>query len=325
MIERTAHSEEPIVFCVSANPAIDKRLTVPRLVPGRTHRASSVQPAPGGKATHVATVLRTLGARPVWLGFAGGSGGVDLLRGLHGLNIEVCSVTTRGETRVNLEIIDDTGTVTEILEPGATISESELAEFEQKCVAAFEQNGPMKVAIFSGSLPQSVPEHLYGSLIRLARRARCISFLDTNGEALRGGLAANPDFVKPNREEAETITGLAIKNRLDAATAGRRFMELGALSVAISLGEDGIVWIPGNDAAVYVGSSPKVSVRSTVGCGDSTVAAFALARVQELSAEDTLRLAVACGAANCLADIPGRLRAAAVEELKSEVRIERLL
>jgi fructose-1-phosphate kinase PfkB-like protein len=43
-----------------------------------------------------------------------------------------------------------------------------------------------------------------------------------------------------------------------------------------------------------------------------------------LSVEKTLRLAAACGAANCLADSPGRLREADVKSLEPLVTIEQL-
>jgi fructose-1-phosphate kinase PfkB-like protein len=43
-----------------------------------------------------------------------------------------------------------------------------------------------------------------------------------------------------------------------------------------------------------------------------------------LSVEQTLRLAAACGAANCLADSPGRVREVDVKALEALVRIEKL-
>ena len=52
-------------WCVSANPAIDKRIRVSTLIPNRVNRAREVHAAPGGKAAHVAMVLRTLGRGPV--------------------------------------------------------------------------------------------------------------------------------------------------------------------------------------------------------------------------------------------------------------------
>ena len=62
-------------LCVSLNPAVDKRLRLERLQVGGVNRVNEAIPAPGGKAAHVAMTLKTLGADPLWLGFAGGATG----------------------------------------------------------------------------------------------------------------------------------------------------------------------------------------------------------------------------------------------------------
>ena len=51
-------------LCVSANPAIDKRLLVSELRLSAVNRVLDAIPEPGGKAAHVAMALRGLGARP---------------------------------------------------------------------------------------------------------------------------------------------------------------------------------------------------------------------------------------------------------------------
>src|ERR1041385_5936108 len=102
-------------ICVGPNPAIDKRLTLESLSPGRIHRVRTIQHFPGGKAAHVAMVLRTLGVAPHWTGFCGGPTGEELVRGLTALGVAVHPCHTRQPTRTNLEIIEDSGTVTEIL------------------------------------------------------------------------------------------------------------------------------------------------------------------------------------------------------------------
>src|SRR5277367_1665449 len=104
-------------ICVSANPAIDKRLTVPSLLRGHINRVRAVQSFPGGKSAHVAMVLRTLGAAPQWIGPVGGANGHELVAGLSALGIQVTACTSRQPTRTNLEIMEEDGTLTEILEP----------------------------------------------------------------------------------------------------------------------------------------------------------------------------------------------------------------
>jgi len=308
--------------CISPNPAIDKRLRLSRLVPGCVNRATEVHPAPGGKAAHVAMVLRTLGADPQWIGFAGGASGQDLLSGLRKIGVRAKAIAIEQSTRVNLEIIDDSASVTEILEPGAAPSETEIAAFLAACEEAFARGKSQTIVIASGSLPPGVPEDFYANLVARAHTHECRFFLDTSGEPLRRALEAGPDFVKPNREEAEWLTASVIGDPPSVVAAIRRLLAAGAKSAAISLGQRGLFWCPGNTQTVYFAPPVAVQVRSSVGSGDATVAAFAHAAAAGLVPEETLRLAAACGAANCLADLPGAVRAEDIQRLHKEVCVE---
>jgi tagatose 6-phosphate kinase len=310
--------------CLSANPAIDKRLHLTRLVPGGVNRATEVKAAPGGKAAHVAMVLRALGADPDWIGFTGGVSGQELLDGLRALGIRARSIRTLQPTRVNLEIIDEAACVTEILEPGVAPSPSEIASFQDACEEQFTRGESHAIVVASGSLPPGMPRDFYAALIRRAHAHGCKFFLDTSGEALRSALEAGPDFVKPNREEAEWITGGEITDAASTVKAINYFFAAGAKSVAISLGKSGLVWCLGTGRDVYFASAPVVQARSTVGCGDATIAAFAHAAGAGLTPEETVRLAAACGAANCLAHSPGAVQADDIQKLREEIRVERL-
>lgn len=311
-------------WCVSVNPSIDKRVRVSSLIPGCVNRVSEVRAAPGGKAAHVAMVLRTLGAHPLWIGFAGGLTGTQLLDGLLALSIRLQPVTTNVDTRINLEIIDDQGRVTELLEPGLPIGEKEWKSLFDTCNKLFSQQDRSGIVIASGSLPTGADPGFYAKLTALVHRHGHKIFVDTSGEPLRLALGAAPDFIKPNREEAERLVGKTIGDPPSWKNAVNRLVGLGARSAIVSLGEDGLIWQAGAGQDTYHAKSSNVKVTSSVGCGDATVAAFAYAMSAGLSVEKTLRLAAACGAANCLADSPGRLREADIAALEPLVRIEKL-
>ena len=155
MNKPAAHSYRlaPAFFCVSLNPAIDTRLIVNRFLPGRVNRVAEVYRNPGGKAAHVAMALKGLCATPTWIGFSGGATGRELLAGLRLLEIETMPISTGQSSRVNLEILDTQGEVTEILEPGGTITQSEWSEFQQVCASAFQLAANKRIAVISGSLP----------------------------------------------------------------------------------------------------------------------------------------------------------------------------
>jgi 1-phosphofructokinase family hexose kinase len=312
------------LWCVSANPAIDKRMRVPKLLAGRVNRASDVRAEPGGKAAHVAMVLRTLGADPLWLGFAGGSTGAKLVNGLRDIGIRVQPMMTSQETRTNLEIIDDDGGVTEILEPGSPIAAKDWEGFFVACEKVFSQEKHAGIVIASGSLPSGAESGIYARLTELAHQCGHKMFLDASGEPLRAALGAAPDFIKPNREEAEQLIGGKIGDRQSWKSAVSQLIQRGARSAVVSLGQDGFIWQRGAGQETYYAKAPGVTVKSSVGSGDATVAAFAFAEASGFDAEKTLRLAAACGSANCLADAPGRASEAHVRELEARVHIENL-
>ena len=311
-------------WCVSVNPAIDKRVRVSALLPGCVNRVKNVQAEPGGKSAHVAMVLRTLGADPLWLGFVGGNTGELLLRGLHESHIRSHPLVVSADTRVNLEIIDDCGVVTELLEPGSTIAQESWDDFFSMCKEMFSLEKTSGTVIASGSLPPGADPGFYANLATLSHNYGHKIILDTGGEPMRLALSTNPDFIKPNREEAESLIGEKIGDCKAAKNATDRLIELGARSAAVTLGNQGFLWQPGAGQDAYLAHAISVPVKSSVGCGDSTVAAFAYAMSAGFGVEETLRLAAACGAANCLANAPGRASDTDIRALQALVRVDKL-
>jgi len=223
-----------------------------------------------------------------------------------------------------LEIIEDEARVTEVLEPGPHISAEELTAFGERFQETIAAAAPHAIVTLSGSLPPGVPTNYYATLIALAHKHRSRVLLDTSGEALQPGLAACPYFVKPNREEAEGLSGRIIRDASSAADVSRQFLEMGAGACAITLGANGLVWRSKGAGPALMARAPEQVLRSCVGSGDASLAGFAFAAQQELTPMETLRLSAACGVANCLAESPGRARAADIERLKREIRVETL-
>ena len=318
-----SHAPAVAFFCVSVNPAIDTRLILDTFIPGKINRVQEVHRAPGGKAAHVAMALRALGANPTWIGFSGGATGSELLHGLQLLQIKTLSIPAAQSSRVNLEILDTRGEVTELLEPGGTITQPEWAHFQQVCAGAF-QSPARKIAALSGSLPPGVPPDAYAALIRSAQSANCLAFLDSSGSPLIEALPARPDLVKSNSDEAESVTQIAVRDPASAAQAARKLLDLGARSAVVSLGSRGLVGVSQRGASAMHAWTAPLRPKSTVGCGDSALAGLAFANASGLSFEQGLALAVACGAANCLAPLPARLAREDVSRFEQAVHIEPL-
>ena len=202
------------IICVSANPAMDRRLRVARLSVGEINRAASAQGFAGGKAAHVAMAAHAMAAKTVWIGFLGGPIGQECARQMKDLGIQVVAIPTAAETRVNLEIIEESGNVTEILEPGGKPTADEKGSISQRvCSSEFETSGKERLLVISGSLPAGLGPEFYVSLIGAARAAGARVFVDTSGDALRESSKASPDFVKTNRAEAEELLGRPVKTQ----------------------------------------------------------------------------------------------------------------
>ena len=106
------------------------------------------------------------------------------------------------------------------------------------------------------------------------------------------------------------------------ATAASEIVAGGIDTVCVSMGGNGAVYATTNE--VWYASPVKVKVGSTVGAGDSVVAAFAFADAQGLSTEDTLRLAMATGAANVMKSGTQAAERSVVDSLIKKVQLTRL-
>jgi 1-phosphofructokinase family hexose kinase len=314
-----------MLVCISANPAIDRRLRLENIAVGEINRALSAQPFPGGKAAHVAMVAKALGLDVMWVGFLGGAAGEQCESGLSAFGVPLTVVRTESETRANLELVSADGKVTEILEPGGAVTEGEVERLLTTCRDLFAESERGTQVALSGSLPPGAPPDLYAELIRLAHLYGCRTLLDSSGEALREGLSAAPDFVKPNRNEASAFANRCIDSPTAALESTHMFFEAGAKSVAVSLGGDGMIWQRTSVSDPFIAEPSLLANCSPVGCGDAALAGFAVAHERGLSDEETLRLATACGSANCLAQAPGRVDAGDVSRLAREIRVRRMV
>ncbi len=112
-----------------------------------------------------------------------------------------------------------------------------------------------------------------------------------------GKLAA----LKPNRLEAELLSGMSIRTPEDAAQAARRLLDTGLGTVYISLGAEGIYAADRQGSTAWVPCA-RCHVVNATGGGDAVAAALAARMVLGDSLTDTARWAVGAGALACEAE-----------------------
>lgn len=96
--------------------------------------------------------------------------------------------------------------------------------------------------------------------------------------------------IKPNRLEAEILTGVKIKDIEDLKIAASYLHDQGVNRVFITLGEEGVFYSDGID----IGSvrSPSVEVVNATGAGDAFVAALAYGYVNNIDIREVAKLAM---------------------------------
>ena len=99
--------------------------------------------------------------------------------------------------------------------------------------------------------------------------------------------------LKPNRIEAELLSGIPIHSEADLERAAETLLAMGVRRVFISLGGDGI-YAASHKESCWMEPLPCRMVNTT-GCGDSVMAALVWAYLEELSLADSARAGLAAG------------------------------
>jgi pseudouridine kinase len=134
------------------------------------------------------------------------------------------------------------------------------------------------------------------SLIWLAENCTAPLFIDPvstiKAEKLRP-ILGRIHTLKPNRLEAELLSGVPIRDEGDVEMAADKLLAMGLRRVFISLGGDGMYAATHNDS--FWGENFPCRMVNTTGCGDSSMAALVWGYLNGLSLADTVRAALAAG------------------------------
>jgi tagatose 6-phosphate kinase len=305
-----------VILAVTLNASIDKTMVVPHLSLNGRRYADEVLSIPGGKGINVARVLHTLAAPVTVLGFGAGHNGQFVTEQLELEGIPCELVPVPGESRMCLTLVDMLEhTHTEINERGPEVPAHSLQAWHE----SYRRWLPRaRAVILSGSVPPGVPDSVYRTCIEEARAARLPVALDAKNDALRLGMEAGPDLIKPNREELSDLVGEPLPTMDDVLRVAPR---LGP--ALISLGEEGAIL--STPSVCLHGWLKRGTIVSPVGSGDSLLAAFMWGRLQGRPEEECLRLGVAAGLANAWHLGAGSCRWEEIFNLAAQVQVRELV
>lgn len=309
-----------MIITVTLNPALDKTIEIDEFKIGSVNRIVSTRVDAGGKGINVSKVIKELQHESLALGFLGGSSGNHIKNYLDDLNINNDFLFVKGETRTNLKIIDKVNnTHTDINENGPSLVEQDIINIKEKIMKYCKADC---LVVLSGSVPSEVHSDIYSEIIKDIKSKGGKVILDADGELLIQGIKAGPYMVKPNIDELEKAFGISINNQDEVIKVAKKILEYGVKYVVISQGSEGSIFISNDKVAKVNGI--KVEVKSTVGAGDSMVAALAIALAKDYSFEEAIKLACATSTANVMTEGTQTGRVEDIEKLKKEITINYL-
>ena len=316
-----------MILTVTPNPSVDHTLFVQHFQPGVTNRAVTVERDAGGKGINISRVLCALNTPTLATGLLGGGTGAYVRHVLDAEGVGYDFVKTHGETRTNFEIEDDTGNPPTCLnEPGPMMAPSEIDALVRM---VYRHVTDAQWMLLAGSVPPGAPQDLFRRLGSIAKQLQIPFGVDADGEVLRLAITAGPSLLKPNNEEAERLLNVPCETDAEVVAAVRqlrqRMLEGGAPPNAIAIISRGAAGaVMATPEAIWTGTSPQVEVHSTVGSGDSMVAAFLSALCRQLKPEEALRQGLAAGAATAELKGSGLAKLSDVIRLMPKARVDRL-
>lgn len=309
-----------MITTVTLNVSIDKAYKIKGCVEsGKVIRVLECNNTAGGKGLNVSRVASLCGEEVLATGFVGGHCGELAEELLEKDNIKNKFTHVKSETRSCINILDENNVSTEFLEKGESISHEEINAFLDDFDKIIEDSN---VITISGSAPQGVPTNIYTTLINMIKAKNKKVILDASGDLLKEGIKALPTMIKPNSEEMENLLNVSINNEEEVIKNAIKLHESGIELVVVSLGSDGALLVCKD--GVYHGKPPKIEVVNTVGCGDSMVAAFAVAMERGYSNIDSLKYAISISAANAMTFSTGSFNSEDVDNIFENTQINKI-
>lgn len=257
---------------------------------GETILGKSFALGPGGKGSNQAVAAAKAGADAHFISKLGADAFGEMAHTIWadaGVTADVLVDAQSYTGAAYIFIEDATGNNAIIISPGVagTISAADVSA-KADVIGAAE--------VFMTQLEQPMDAALRG--LEIARAAGVRTILNPAPSAdLPEGILTLCDIVTPNENEAEGLTGVAVKTVADATRAAEALMARGAGAAVITLGENGALYHDGT-RSVHVPALTAGPVVETTGAGDALNGGFATALADGAGPVDALRFGNATAA-----------------------------
>ena len=285
-----------MIYTVTFNPSLDYIVSVEDFKTGKTNRTSSELMLPGGKGVNVSIVLQNLGIANTALGFTAGFVGEEIERRLREQGIRTDFIPVEnGNSRINVKLKSIEGT--EINGAGPGIGEDKV----ELLMRRLETLGEGDVLFLAGSIPESMPDDIYRSIMRRLDGRGVLTVVDATRDLLMNVLDYHPFLIKPNNHELGEIFGVELNTRDEVVPYGQKLREQGARNVLISMAGEGAVLVA-EDGSVWKEPAPEGRLVNGVGAGDSMVAGFMAGWMDRQHYGHAFYMGIAAGSASAFSE-----------------------
>lgn len=281
-----------MILTICPNPSVDCTIELDSLNVGMLNRIDNKVETYSGKALNVAIGVARLGEECTATGFMFENHQKIFEHVLEKEGVIHDFVLNEGSARTNYKIIDKKSMLTEINDRGEEVCRKNQLKLIEK-VKKLSEN--CDIAVMSGSLPKGVEPVFYGEVLKvIPKRVKVV--VDTEKDNMLAAAGSREIFMaKPNVKELEKFSGREVKTKYDMVAAAKKYLDKGVKYVLVSMGAEGAVITDGSEN--YFCKSASVAVNSTVGAGDSMIAAACVAESYGVPMQELLRQAVAAGTA----------------------------
>jgi len=284
----TTHHGRPIVVVGSSNT--DMIIKTTRLPgPGETVLGGRFLMAPGGKGANQAVAAARAGGRVHFIARVGGDlFGDSALQGFRRDDIHVNHVLIDdgAHSGIALIIVNEEGENSIAVASGAN---ARLSPDDVR--RARDTIGRAGILLVQLEIPMETVEEA----VRIAAEFGAKVMMNpAPARALNPGLLQRIDYLTPNENEIENITGIRVETEKDAAAAARLLLQHGVKTVLITLGHRG-AYVAGEGIQQLVPGFQVEAVDSTA-AGDVFCGALAAAVAENKPLLDAVRFANAAAA-----------------------------
>ena len=306
------------IYTLTLSPAYDVHAQAAAFAAFHENLATVTSREAGGKGVNISRALQNNGIANTAVVVLGRDNCEEFRSELEKTGMDCLLLYRDGRIRENLTLHCPNTPETRISFTGFTVDGGVLEEVRHAMTV--DEN---TVVTFTGRVPAGIPMVQVKAFLKELQEQGAKIVLDSRSFDREDICQVRPWLIKPNQEEISMLFGCQIDMVEQALEKARQFADSGVENVMVSLGGDGAVLI--REGKTWQAVPPKIKPVSTIGAGDSSIAGFLAAAMENMIPEECLRTASAYGTAACLTAGSQPPEKADVARIWQEVQLRELV